>query len=95
MKCYDVFLQEGIIERIIKKSFLNGLARTLDISGVYFVTSPIRQKYISASGRLSSSRLLPRRPGLIDSRSIRSDFEAIGKDFQAAVYQYEKDRQPV
>lgn len=83
------------MERIIKKSFLNGMARTLDISGVYFVTSPIRHKYISASGRLSSSHLLPRRSELIDSRSIRSDFEAIGKDFQAAVCQYEKDLHPV
>ncbi len=77
---------------VINKSFLNGLARTLDIPGVYFVTSPIGQKYISASRHLRSSYLLSRRPDIIDSRAIRSDFDAIGKDFEAAVYQYKKDR---
>jgi hypothetical protein len=74
------------MERIIKKSFLNGLARTLDIPGVYFATSPIRRKYISASGNLRSSSLLCRRPDLIDSRIIRSDFDAIGENLKMALH---------
>jgi hypothetical protein len=80
------------MEHIINKTFLNGLARTLDISGVYFATSPIRRKYISASGHLRSSRLSFRRPDLIDSRTIYSDFEAVGKDFKVAFYKYEKEQ---
>ncbi|WP_144428704.1 hypothetical protein [Synechocystis sp. PCC 6714] len=83
------------MKHIIDKSFLNGLARTLDISGVYFATSPIRRKYISESGNLRSSRLLSRRPDLVDSRSIRSDFEAIGNDFKSVIHQYKKDRQTI
>lgn len=83
------------MERIIRKSFLKGMARTLDLSGICFVTSPIRQKYISASGHLSSSRLLSRRPDLIDSRSIHADFEAVGRDFDAAIRQHEKEQQKV
>ncbi|QUS62144.1 hypothetical protein IQE94_08985 [Synechocystis sp. PCC 7339] len=81
--------------KVISKSFLNGMARTLDMSGICLVRSPIRQKYISASGHLRSSHLLSQRPDLMDSHSIRSDFEAIGNDLKMTIYQYQKDQQTI
>jgi hypothetical protein len=83
------------MDQIISKSFLNGMARTLDIPGVCLVSSPIRQKYISASGHLRSSRLLSRRPDLMDCCSFRSDFDAIANDFKVAIDQYKKDQKTV
>jgi hypothetical protein len=81
------------MKTIIRNSFLNGMARTLDIGGVRLIASPIRQRYISASGHLVSSHLLTRRSDLVDARLIRSDFAAIGNDMRVAIRQYEYDRQ--
>jgi len=79
------------MKTIVRNSFLNGVARTLDIGGVRLMTSPIRQRYISVSGRLSSSRALSRRPDLADAHSIRSDFTAIGNDLKIVMNQYGYD----
>lgn len=75
------------MKMIVRNSFLKGVARILDIGGVHFITSPIRQRYISASGRLSSSRALSRHPDLADAHSIRSDFVAIAEDMRVATLQ--------
>jgi hypothetical protein len=70
---------------LTKKAFWRGVTRVLDLGAVSLAASPLRQRYISAAGRLSSSRSLISCPESVDSRALRSDFAAVGNDLRKAM----------
>jgi hypothetical protein len=72
---------------LTKRAFWRGMTRVLDLGAVSLAASPLRQRYISAAGRLSSSRSLISCPESIDSGALRSDFTAVGNDLRKAIGQ--------
>jgi hypothetical protein len=63
-------------------SFLSGLAKVLDIGNTSSIYIPLVH--------ISSMHISSKDPDMLDYKAIESDWKAVGKDLQTAIYEFSK-----